>query len=129
MIFRWPGLRPSTIEGMERSRSALENRISSWRHQSNIQDAQICGKQIRKSRAIGNGRGEVTRFTKSEKEMLSAVWSKKVPASNWRSHVLRSSIFFLENAISSATSSCSPANQEQKVVSAGKVSGWDRELF
>ena len=29
MILRWPGLKPSTMEGMERSRSARENRISS----------------------------------------------------------------------------------------------------
>ena len=28
-ILRWPGFRPSTMEGMERSRSARENRISS----------------------------------------------------------------------------------------------------
>lgn len=29
MILRWPGLRPSTMLGMERSRSARLNRISS----------------------------------------------------------------------------------------------------
>ena len=28
-ILRWPGFRPSTMEGMERSKSALENRMSS----------------------------------------------------------------------------------------------------
>ena len=34
-ILRWPGLRPSTMDGMERSRSARENRINSCKDRSN----------------------------------------------------------------------------------------------
>lgn len=40
-IFRWPGFRPSHIEGMERSRSALENKISSCKIQCKLADSHM----------------------------------------------------------------------------------------